>query len=152
VLALPAAESVDAQETDTTSTVLACAALPKDFERLACYDRLATQLRAKAAGEPATTRPAGAGEVFGMTPAAEADKKGTGAAELKSITAHVSSWREAAAGGILLQLDNGQTWQQVDSSKLTVSAGDTVTISRAALGSFWISTPSHYGARVRRVH
>ena len=152
MLALPAIQSVYAQEIDTTSSVLMCAALPKDFERLACYDRLATQLRAKAGGKPATTKSAGAGEVFGMTPAAEAEKKGAAATELKSITAHVSSWREAATGGVLLQLDNGQTWQQVDSSKLIVSAGDTVTISRAALGSFWISTPSHYGARVRRVH
>jgi hypothetical protein len=59
--------------------------------------------------------------------------------------------QSSAQGAVVLELDNGQTWRQAGTEDLLVRTGDTVKISRAALGSFWLVTPANRGARVKRV-
>ena len=39
---------------------------------------------------------------------------------------------------MLVTLDNGQVWKQVDASNLRLRVGDTVDIERASLGSFML--------------
>lgn len=39
---------------------------------------------------------------------------------------------------MLITLDNGQVWKQVDSSSLRLRVGDAVEIERASLGSFML--------------
>jgi len=51
-----------------------------------------------------------------------------------------------------LMLDNGQVWEQVDSRPgLYIDAHETVTISSAALGSFFLETSKRQFLRVRRL-
>jgi hypothetical protein len=47
-------------------------------------------------------------------------------------------------------LDNGQSWLLLDGDGW-VSQGQAVTIKRAALGSYMLTTPSHHSYRVRRL-
>lgn len=75
----------------------------------------------------------------------------TADAALRSITARVIRLRALGPGGFTMELDNGQTWEQVESTELHLQEGDTVKIARAALGSFWLTTSSHRGSRVKRV-
>jgi hypothetical protein len=51
----------------------------------------------------------------------------------------------------MLELDNGQSWQQLGTANLSLDVGDTVKISRAVLGSFWLSTPQNRGSKVTRL-
>jgi hypothetical protein len=49
-------------------------------------------------------------------------------------------------------LDNAQTWQQIELDLgFTVRIGQEVTISKGALGSFWLSADSHRATRVKRI-
>jgi hypothetical protein len=58
-----------------------------------------------------------------------------------------------ATGRLLLTLENGQQWVQVESSsRQRFFEGDSITIRKASLGSFLASGPkSGTGVRVRRI-
>jgi hypothetical protein len=70
---------------------------------------------------------------------------------IDEITAQVASMQTLARGERVITLDNGQVWQTVDTNELLLKAGDSVTISRAALGTFRLATSSHRTARVKRL-
>jgi hypothetical protein len=57
-----------------------------------------------------------------------------------STTAHVAGL-DRSADSMVLHLDNGQVWQQVEpaSGSLTLQVGDSVTIEKH-LGSYWLSS------------
>jgi hypothetical protein len=152
LLTLPVASPCLRAADEPTSDLLACATLRNDSERLACYDRLAARLSPHASPAPAPDA-APARDMFGLSGRApeKEPKKTIKRSALDSITARVTSLREGPRGGVLLELDNGQAWQELESANLLLKVGDAVHVSRAALGSFWLSTPSGRGARVRRV-
>lgn len=53
----------------------------------------------------------------------------------------------------ILTLDNGQTWQQQDSSTLKVSVGDTIYVERGVLGAFYLSNDDvNKRMKVKRVN
>jgi hypothetical protein len=70
-----------------------------------------------------------------------------------SIEARVLSTSVSASGRLVLRLDNGQTWMQVEPSQSQhFRPGDKIKIRTAALGSFLASGPkSRTGVRIRRV-
>jgi hypothetical protein len=129
----------------------ACAALAKDSERLACYDRTTERLFS---GIPVESKRSSPEEMFGAgrRPPRDSRAEGQVAPEpLSRITAHVAVLREGKDGSILIELDNGQVWRQSGAGELLLRAGDHVTISRAALGTFRLATPTGRFAQVRRV-
>lgn len=143
---------VAAQQAELSSSLRACASLRNEFERLGCYDRVVETLTQDQPAElPAPT----AEQMFGFSRAVSHDQREQNAPERKQlaqITARVAAVREVAGKSILVELDNGQAWQQLDENvTLLLRDGDTVTISRAALGTFRIETPSKRYARVKRV-
>jgi hypothetical protein len=141
-----------AQEAELSSNLRACASLRNEFERLGCYDRVVETLTQD---EPAELPAQTAEQMFGFSRAVSDDKRVQNAPERKQlaqITARVAAVREVAGKAILVELDNGQAWEQQDEDvTLLLRNGDTVTISRAALGTFRIATPSKRYARVKRV-
>jgi len=81
-----------------------------------------------------------------------AEKTGPGPAELKDLTAHVVELSPAPAGGVVVDLDNGQRWRQTTFDQdLMLKVGDAVHIRRATLGSFILGAPSGRFAHVARV-
>lgn len=108
-----------------------CTGIQDDRERLACYDRtFGTPAEPKALADPPPLK-----------------------AELlpDKFTAKVSrfEWRN---GVFIATLDNGQVWLQSErDSRVQIEAGQTVTVRRASLGSFFISTDQGIAARVRRL-
>jgi hypothetical protein len=72
--------------------------------------------------------------------------------EPTSMSAHVTALSRDAAGALLINLDNGQQWLQISgTSSPLLEVGHEVTITRAALNSFRLSTPSGRVLKVRRV-
>jgi hypothetical protein len=128
-----------------------CAALSRDAERLLCYDRAVAQFRSGADGAPAPS----AENMFGANSDVLGDKSrqpDVKREELKQISGTVTSLHRGDDGMIRLVLDNGQVWRQQDADvRLLVAEGDSITIVRAAMGTFRITDRSGRFARFKRV-
>lgn len=129
-----------------------CAALADDRARLACYDSIFG--RPAAAAAPAAATAADPEADFGLTEAAKRAREPEESRERfpESISGMVAKVARQPAGELVLTLDNGQVWTQVQvDARARVAVGDTVTIKKAALGSHLLVTEDRYATRVRRV-
>jgi len=144
--------SASAADVAVPEALKACATIRRDSERLACYDHAISDLNS---GKAATPQ-ASAENMFGATTAIAAPPPSEAPEakrdEIKQITAQVVSLKRVEDGGLVLTLDNDQVWRQQDSdSRLFVETGDSVTISRASLGTFRITDTRGRSARFKRV-
>ncbi len=136
-----------------------CAAIIPVDQRLACYDSLAlaklpppkpasaaTVAGGAAAAAGTVTAPVAPDAVgsFGMSTHAPPSEVST-----ESITARVVSGSVDRQGNVLVKLDNGQTWTYIDQYG-PPQTGSEVTIRRASLGSYLLTTPSHRSYRAQR--
>jgi hypothetical protein len=72
--------------------------------------------------------------------------------EMKPLSARVAALSHDASGALIVELDNGQQWRQTSgSSSPLLQVGHEVTITRAALNSFRMSTPTGRSLKVKRV-
>jgi hypothetical protein len=96
------------------------------------------------ASQPTPVQPSAAVE-FGLTaPAA--------VAEVDQITAVVKTVELNKRKKLLITLENGQLWQQIDQDYLNIKAGDTCVIKRGSFGSFLLGVSGYNRTiRVRRV-
>jgi hypothetical protein len=128
----------------------ACSAVKKNSERLACYDQAIEHLSSdSAAAVPERSAEAsfGASSSRGNEPAQAIERE-----ELTSVSAHVTALSHDASGALVIDLDNGQQWRQTSGSgSPLLEIGHEVTITRAALSSFRMSTPSGRVLKVKRV-
>lgn len=138
---------------DTVPPALrACANVKRNSERLACYDQTIERLSsgsASAAGAPERSAEAsfGSSSTHGTEPVRTIERE-----ELTSVSAHVTALSRDAAGALVINLDNGQQWLQTSgTTSPLLEVGHEVTITRAALNSFRLSTPSGRVLKVRRV-
>jgi hypothetical protein len=143
-----------------------CASLIDAGARLACYDALAgvaAPSKAAAQAAPSSSASGSAGAI--PTPSAAAApvaapvapaapnftdfgvRNGPLQAERdpvreKTMLAVVSAVSFRARGELVVRLDNGQVWRQIQPSDYPLKAGDHVEIDVAALGSYRLWTPS----------
>lgn len=141
-----------------------CAALADDRARLACYDSIfgkpaavpapAGAATGTVAAAPAAATAANPAADFGLT---EAAKRALEPEESRqrlpeSISGTVAKVARQPAGELVLTLENGQVWTQLQVDvRARVAVGDPVTIKKAALGSYLLVTEDRYATRVRRV-
>jgi hypothetical protein len=143
--------ALSAQDTQLQDQLQLCAKLQNSIERLSCYDRTVASI---GAGEAAAQAPPASPEaMFGVGGQLSRETsplpKATAREEIQSISAVVKELR-ITSGALLIELDNGQTWQQMDGASLLLKVGDRVTITRGALNSFRLNTPGKRAGRVRR--
>jgi hypothetical protein len=126
---------------------LVCAGIAAADERLACYDALAKPKTRPQAAPADAARPEGGGndvKNFGVVRRRLAPPEGPEL--IKALVTKVSVDR---LGNVDMSLDNGQSWTFHDPDVL-LRSGDAVTIRRAALGSFLMTTPRRHTYRVQR--
>jgi hypothetical protein len=69
-----------------------------------------------------------------------------------SIIVTIKSIGRRATGEQVFQTADDQTWVEVEpTSRVRVEPGETVTIRKAALGSYLLVTSGRVGTKVRRV-
>ena len=126
----------------------ACAAMRNDIERLACYDKAVAHI------ESGSVAPSPE-NMFGASTALVPDRKTereTNGEELQQISGTVVSLSRSESGLVTLTLDNEQVWRQTDAdTTLTIKTGDSVTISRASLGTFRLVDTRGRSSRFKRV-
>jgi len=168
----PAAAQAPAPEAtpEALSRVYACASLQDAAERLACYDTAVGALRsADEAGSfvsvdrdqvqelereafgfslPSLPRLFGGGD---REDADTADQE-TAALSVDEVQMVVARIGARGDGRVVFIMDNGQRWVQVQSERVrNLREGDSVTVRRASLGSFFLApTDGGGGYRVRR--
>jgi hypothetical protein len=155
---------------------LACAAEKDDARRLACFDAAAARAgtaadspsgTATAAPTPAATAATVATATAATaTPALsqeerfglrgdlkeEKAKKAPELAELNELQAQVTQVATKPHGQLVLSLDNGQVWYEIQANTaIRVKVGDKVTIKAGALGSYSLVAPNGRSSKVTRV-
>jgi hypothetical protein len=143
-----------------------CASLADASARLACYDALSGVAAPSAATAQAAPSPSAGGST-GTPPsssaaAAPVAAPGTSAASNiadfgvrngplqaerdpvreKQMLAVVSAVSFRGRGELVVTLDNGQVWRQIQPSDYPLKPGDHVEIDVAALGSYRLWTPA----------
>jgi hypothetical protein len=156
--------------------VLACRAIADSTARLACFDRETAALAnspppaaAPAAAAPAVASssapaappaapaapPLDAQQSFGLSGSAIASHEeaaGARPAKVAKIEARVVGLALTGNGRTLFTLDNSQMWRQLESDgDMLAKLGDTATISRGLLGSYWLQLKSGRGCKVTRI-
>jgi hypothetical protein len=144
----------------------ACRAIATDAERLACYDQAVGRLQqaqqegAFAAVDAASVRQLER-ESFGFSlpslprlglPNFRSNTAGEPEPAVETLTAQISRVIPSQTGRNGYVMSNGQVWRQVDTeSNRQLRSGAEVTIRRATLGSFLMTTTAGGPAvRVRR--
>ena len=170
-VALPALVRAD----PLPASVRACAAVTDVLQRLACYDREVARYPAPAAKSSAPAQPAAptsqsapvtqnspapqaAAEVSAPPATSDANAAKSSApltasgatATAQQVVAHVVSI-ERVPNEMILHLDNGQVWQEVQSvpGDLSLREGDAVKIDKH-FGSYWLSGPHVSSMKVRQ--
>ena len=95
---------------------------------------------AAAAASGATAASISQEELFGQS-SGEVQRtveEATGSESIDSLGAQITRLQQSGYDKVLITLNNGQVWQQVDTSSLRLKVGDEVSIERAALGSFML--------------
>lgn len=161
--------------------IIACAIERKDSARLACFDREVARLVQQSAGvapAPSASVPAApAAPPVAVTPPAapaappvaatstadefgmsgemarkrreEREKDAPPPAELRAAVTKIST---KPYGEYVLELDNGQVWEQPErKNTFSIKQGEGVKITRGALGSFFLTTDSGASTKVRRI-
>jgi hypothetical protein len=127
-----------------TAPFMACAAEKDDARRLACFDAAVSQAKSQpappaeasaVAAAPALTKE----EKFGLRGELKEEKakKAPELIELESVTGKVTKLAAKPHGELIVTLDNGQVWYEIQANTgLRVKVGDQVTIKAGALGSY----------------
>ena len=153
-----------AQAANRLDALLACRALTADAERLACFDRESGTLAVLPASSAALPAPAAARpaepvlspeQKFGLDTqqrAARNEAQGQPSGEADTVAAKLTDLHVGADGRYVFTLDNKQVWRQLSpSGDLLLKPGDSIKISRGAIGSFWLAAPSKRGCKVSRL-
>jgi hypothetical protein len=69
--------------------------------------------------------------------------------QIDNIVATVTDVQESSTRKVVITLENGQVWRQLDNHRLSLKAGQSVIIRKASLGSFMLEKES--GSRAIRV-
>ena len=138
-----------------------CAEIESDARRLACYDGIfGTPARTEQAG-PSPTAPV---TVIGSAELAAIDSRDFGLSEADkrqninlpaapdSISLTIESVGRRPTGEQIFRTREGQVWVEVEPySQVRTKPGETVTIRKAALGSYVLVTSKRVGAKVKRL-
>ena len=108
------------------------------------------------AAAPAHTAPVlDAQQSFGLSGSAVAaheEASGARPKKLEKIEARVVALALAGNGRTLFTLDNTQVWEQIESGgDMLAKLGDSATISRGLLGSYWLQLKNGRGCKVTRL-
>ena len=140
LFALPAVAADDA--------LLECRQIEDIAERVACYDNIVDS-RSEPADIP------DAQSLFGKN---DADAKRIvettlDIEQIDHVEAVITNIQKSASRKLVVTLDNGQTWRQLDSRPIHFKSGEAVIVREASLNSFLMEKKSgSRSIRVKRVN
>lgn len=123
---------------------------------MACFDHAIAALeRQGAAPEPKTECSLTPEQKFGLSSAQVSELESKSFSQPlppAEVHAHIVSIEQRPDSRQVFVLDNSQVWQQIEfDPAFAARKGYAVTISKGALGSFWLATDPHQATRVKRI-
>jgi hypothetical protein len=142
-----------AQAESLPASVRACAQETDSLKRLICYDREVAKYSDQPSSGGGKTPPV-AGPAAPTATAQPSPQPAPAAASPSEAPRHISAKIvsiENFPDEIVVHLDNGQVWQQVQEATASVSLrpGDTVTIDRE-MAAYWLSGSDGVAVKVRQ--
>jgi hypothetical protein len=156
-VALTAAPATAAPATTAPATAAPATTAPATAAQATTAPATAAQATAATpAAAPAHPAPVlDAQQSFGLsgsTIAANEEASGARPPKVSKIESRVVALALTGNGRTLFTLDNAQVWRQLESEgDMLAKLGDTATISRGMLGSYWLQLKSGRGCKVTRV-
>jgi hypothetical protein len=156
-VALTAAPATAAPATTAPATAAPATTAPATAAQATTAPATAAQATAATpAAAPAHPAPVlDAQQSFGLsgsTIAANEEASGARPPKVSKIESRVVALALTGNGRTLFTLDNAQVWRQLESEgDMLAKLGDTATISRGLLGSYWLQLKSGRGCKVTRV-
>ena len=143
-------------ESSLSNKLKQCGKISSSEERLACFDSLITAdtqepvLIKEATVAVVSTENVTTKEVDDF--AKNHLKKTTEEQGLESISSTVTQLKKLIKGQWVIDLENGQRWQQKDSAKIKLKVGNTVRLKKGAMGAVYLyKEGSHRNIRVKRL-
>jgi hypothetical protein len=140
---------------ESTAAAAPAAAAPQATASQAAVTPQASSTTAIAAAPVRAAPVLDARQSFGLSGsaiAAHEEAAGTRPAKLAKMEGRVVALALAGNGRTLFTLDNTQVWQQLESDgDMLAKLGDSATISRGLLGSYWLQLKNGRGCKVTRV-
>lgn len=127
----------------------------EDIEaRVACYDEFVDARYMMGSGDRVETRATAVPDAQSLFGTNDADAKrivetSLAIEQIDQIEAVVTEVRKSATRKLVVTLDNGQVWRQLDSQPMRLKSGESVIVRKASLGSFLMEKQS--GSRSIRV-
>ncbi|MGI9169050.1 MAG: hypothetical protein ACR2FH_02570 [Caulobacteraceae bacterium] len=139
-------------------SVLDCRKIDDGAGRLACFDAaVAAMERAESSGDLVTVdraqRRAARHQAFGLAlPSLAFLDRGEKPEEVNRITARVVGASFNPYGKLIVKLDDGAVWRQIDDNAVDrpPHTGSTAEIRRASLGSYTMKPDGQFAIRVHR--
>lgn len=153
VISLCMAQTALAKEAELADKVFACSQLSENQPRLSCFDALTSSNRSivETASKPVATEQSSPSneqkiDAFGK----EHVKKSTAelTKEINAITLTVSELTKTVRGKWKITFENGQQWQQKDTTTLKLQQGDQVTLTKGAFSSIFLQK-EHTNRRIK---
>ena len=132
-----------AQAESLPASVRACRSETDSLRRLACFDRETARFDVPmTSAEPSAPTPE-----TSRQPERPASKE-SAVARARVVNVSVDHWPD----GLVVHLDNGQIWEQVQAAAVQphLRVGDTITIEKRVLGTYWLNTPSGETMKVKQ--
>lgn len=158
VMALDAVASAQ-YPAEIAAELKACASIAGAAESLACFRQLAERAASSRVAPPAAPVSAAAPSVSPPSPVVVPKESfGLHAAEHPappkaepSHTAKIVGLGTSSSGRPTVTLEGGELWQ-LDAADPLLAEGNSVIITRATFGSFFLKTPTGRTHRVQRLH
>lgn len=157
-LVLIAESAFSAEDNELSNGLSDCLSEVLDDERLACFDQLAKnhlklsapQLDKEIALSPVQAKLKEKQLIadFSKEDLIKTDEeKG-----LDSITSTITKIKKLLRGRLIIDLENGQQWEQKDSAQIKLKEGDLILLKKGALGVVYLSNENSYRSiRVKRL-
>ena len=145
-LAVPAVAADEDLPAKAPTTFEECALVPRDDERLACYDEIANNKFPDTMKKMREARETKKKKDFGLF------LPGPGQ-ELDELAVTFVSVRKNPYGKVVLATEDGQIWVQTDDKSLTYKQPFKGIIKKGLMGSYVFSTEGNNRAiKVERIH
>jgi hypothetical protein len=136
------------------AAVLACRSIKNRANQLACFREASDQLAAERSPDgvaSASPPPPETPRAFGLRPPPAA--RAVRPRAVRSVTVKFGGMNDPGDGRVVFYFDDGSAWREIEPDPVAgaLIAGQTVTLEKGLLGSYFLDIPGRASVKVARL-